>query len=105
MQPDLIKLDLDPDETRPHTPLPPRRPPPPQPAIAGIMARVGLWLAWLVVSFGAYSALIGYRWKWDLYFLAMMLIVGIMAATKKDSLVLETAIVVLSGVSAMLLFK
>ena len=53
----------------------------------------------------AYSALIGYRWTWNPYFLVMMVIVGIMAATKKDAAVLETAIVVLGGVWAMLLFK
>jgi hypothetical protein len=35
----------------------------------------------------------------------MMVIVGIMAATKKDAVVLETAIVVLGGVWAMLQFK
>src|SRR4249919_3081026 len=106
MQPDLIALHLDPDdETRPHAPLPPRRPPPPQPAIFGIMHRVGLWCVWLVTAFGAYSALIGYRWQWNVYFLAMMVIVGIMAATRKDSVVLETASVVLGGVWGMLLFK
>ena len=69
------------------------------------MNRVGLWCVWLATAYGAYSALIGYRWTWNPYFLAMMVIVGIMAATKKDAVVLETAIVVLGGVWAMLLFK
>ena len=100
MQPDLISLRLNPDET---LPFPPRRPTP-QPAIVGIMNRVGLWGVWLATAYGAYSALIGYRWTWNPYFLAMMVIVGIMAATKKDAVVLETAIVVLGGVWAMLLF-
>ena len=31
------------------------------PAIVGIMARVWMWVAWLTVSLGAYSELIGYR--------------------------------------------
>ena len=75
------------------------------PAIVGIMARVWMWVAWLVASSGAYSALIGYRWTVNPYFLVMMLIVGYMAATRKDAAVLETAIVVLGGVWAMLLFK
>jgi hypothetical protein len=38
-----------------------------------------------------YFGVVGYRWTLNPYFLVMMLIVGIMAATKKDSLVLETA--------------
>jgi hypothetical protein len=57
------------------------------------------------VSLGAYSELIGYRWQWNPYFLAMTVIVGYMAATRKDAAVLETAIVVLGGVWAMLLFN
>ena len=103
--PDIIALHLDPDETKPHAPLPPRRPPPPEPAIFAIMARVGMWLAWLTASFGAYSELIGHRWQWNPYVLVMMVIVGYMAATRKDSAVLETAIVVLGGVWAVLMFK
>jgi hypothetical protein len=63
-----------------------------QPAIVGIMARVWMWVAWLVASFGAYSELIGYRWQWNPHFLVMMVIVGYMAATRKDAAVLETAI-------------
>jgi hypothetical protein len=58
--------------------------------------------AWLTVSFGAYSALIGYRWKLNPYFLAMRVIVGYMA-TKKDSLALETSMLVLGTVTVMLL--
>ena len=57
------------------------------------------------MSLGAYSELIGYRWQWNPQFIVMMVIVGIMAATKKDAVVLETAIVVLGGVWAMLLFN
>ena len=102
MQPDLISLQLDPDETRPHQALPPRRLPPPQPAIFGIMHRVGLWLAWLTVSFGAYSALVKYRWTWHPYFLATMLITGYMA-TKKDSMALETSMLTLGAVWIVLL--
>ena len=56
------------------------------------------------MSFGAYSALIGYRWTVNPYFLVMMVIVSIMAATKKDALVLETAMLVLGAVWTMLLF-
>ena len=106
MQPEMISLHLDPDETRPHKPYPPRRPPPPQPAIVGIMNRVGLWGLWLVCCFGAYTQLVLFRgaglWsKSSLYFFGMMLIVGYMA-TKKDSLVLETASFVMITVTLML---
>jgi len=61
------------------------------PAIVGIMGRVWMWLAWLTAGSGVYFGVVGYRWTLNPYFLVMMLIVGIMAATKKDSLVLETA--------------
>ena len=47
----------------------------------------------------------GVTFGWNVYFLAMTVIVGYMAATRKDAAVLETAIVVLGGVWAMLQFK
>ena len=106
MQPDLIKLDLDPDETRPHQPLPPRRPPPPEPAIVGIMAHVWRWLAWLAVGFFAYTQLKinGHFSPWSIDSLAFL---GMMALTgwfgrKKDSWALETATLILITVAFLL---
>jgi hypothetical protein len=74
-----------------------------QPAIFGIMNRVGLWFAWLVVSSGTYSALVGFRWTLNLYFLAMMLIVGYMVTKKEWTVpVLTTASFVMITVTLML---
>ena len=110
MEPDLIALHLDPDdETRPHQVLPPRRPPPPQPAIVGLMGRVSLWLFWLVVSFGTYAQVVLFRgaglWsKQSVYFLVMLLIVGLMARKREErEAVLWTAGIVMSMITLMLM--
>jgi hypothetical protein len=76
-----------------------------QSAAAKLTQHVLFWMMWFVVSFGAYTTLvntIGFRWKPNLAFLAMMITVSYVA--KKDPvIVLGTAAFVLSTVAVMLL--
>ena len=108
--PNLIALHLDPDDdTRPHAPLPARTPPPTEPAIVGIMGRVWMWLAWLAVSFGAYAQVVLFRgaglWSQSsVYFLVMLLIIGLMARKKEQrEAVLWTAGIVMSTITLLLM--
>jgi hypothetical protein len=103
-------LHLDPDDdTRPHAPLSARTPSPPEPAIVAVMGLVWMWVAWLTVSVGAYSQLVPVRgaglWsRSSLYFLVMLLIVGLMARKREErEAVLWTAGIVMSTITLMLM--
>ena len=118
MQPDMIHLHLQPDETRSHRPTTAMSDrgkigrsvtnTVEDPAIVGIMGTVSQWLLWLVASYMAFSALAHTvhfaPWsKSTVYYVSMMAVVSLMATKKHGHAVLITASLVLITVTLMLM--